>query len=57
MLMIERVVFYRDDSTGTTATLTLVDPQAYGGQGVGGGESAPIWDVFGGDGQSGAAAP
>ncbi len=46
-MLIERVVFHQDDTGGTTATLTLVQPQAYGGNKVGGGLSGPPWNAFG----------
>ncbi len=59
-MLIEQVVFHQSDTSGTSATLTLVQPQAYGGQKVGGGQSAEQWDVWsrsGSNGRAGFATP
>jgi prophage tail gpP-like protein len=45
-MLIEKAV-YRQSSTGSFTTLSLVDPQAYGGQGAGGGKGNKSGDSWG----------
>lgn len=43
-MLIERVVFHQQRKHGSTATLDLVDPQAYGAEGSKSNDSDDMWD-------------
>ena len=48
-LMIEKCTFTQERGRGSLTRLHLVDPQAYGGRGGGGGESGGAWDSGAGE--------